>query len=66
MIKTLDLDSKRMIVAKEIDDEYIFFGCETGIIFTFDIKNFERIQKATSNEPATARFYAGNNIMFVG
>jgi len=42
-VKRLDLDGKRIIVIQEVNEKYIFFGCEGGSTFSFSLPELTRI-----------------------
>jgi len=62
----LDIDKKRLIVALEVDQKYIFFGCEGGSTFSFSMNTLERKGKSTTINPCTAGFCLGENLVIAG
>lgn len=65
-VKNLDLDGKRMIVAQEVGEDYIFFGCEGGALFSFNLTDMTRINKGSAQQPVTARMWLRDNIVLAG
>jgi len=56
LVQKLDL-GKRIIVVNEVNGQYIFFGCEGGSTFSFDLKELTRIKQSSTKNPCTARMY---------
>jgi len=65
-VKTLDLDKKRIIVVQEVNEKYIFFGCEGGSVFSFGLEDLVRIEKKSTSNPCTARFVLEGDIILGG
>mmetsp|Transcript_36238 Transcript_36238/g.35162 ORF Transcript_36238/g.35162 Transcript_36238/m.35162 type:complete len:267 (-) Transcript_36238:143-943(-) len=63
---TLELDNKRMIVALEVKDMYVFFGCEGGTVFSFNLEDYQRIRKSSTQQPVTARFWIEDVYIIAG
>jgi hypothetical protein len=66
LVATLNTDNKRIIIAKETNDEKVFIACEGGVIFLFSLIDFSRIKKDSVAHPGTAAFIANDQTIILG